>query len=105
MDIFVNVSVSEGTPVSLMEAASCGIPIIATAVGGNKEIVTAESGLLLDPNPSPEEIARAILTLMGDSEAARKRRSASRAIWDGKYNARRNYEAFIERLKSIRESK
>ena len=38
-DLFLNVSLSEGIPVSIMEALSFGIPCIATDVGGTKEIV------------------------------------------------------------------
>ena len=38
-DYFITLSESEGLPVSIMEAISCGIPVIATAVGGITEIV------------------------------------------------------------------
>ena len=38
-DLFLNVSLSEGIPVSIMEALSFGIPCIATDVGGTKEMV------------------------------------------------------------------
>src|SRR5690606_13386262 len=44
---FVNVSESEGIPVSIMEAMSFGIPVIATDVGGTSEIVNTDTGYLL----------------------------------------------------------
>lgn len=47
IDIFINCSISEGLPVGIMEAISFGIPVIATDVGGTKEIVTKETGFLL----------------------------------------------------------
>ena len=56
-DVFVNVSSSEGLPVSIMEAFSYGIPAIATAVGGMPEIVTEDCGVLLNPDFEPEELA------------------------------------------------
>jgi glycosyltransferase involved in cell wall biosynthesis len=56
-DVFVNVSSSEGLPVSIMEAFSYGIPAIATAVGGMPEIVTEDCGVLLEPDFKPEELA------------------------------------------------
>ena len=56
-DVFVNVSSSEGLPVSIMEAFSYGIPAIATAVGGMPEIVTEDCGVLLKPDFGPEELA------------------------------------------------
>jgi glycosyltransferase involved in cell wall biosynthesis len=49
-DIFVNPSYSEGLPSSVMEAASIGLPIIATDVGGTKEIIiNSKTGILIEP--------------------------------------------------------
>ena len=45
---FCNVSTSEGIPVSIMEAQSFGIPVIATDVGGTNELVNNRNGLLID---------------------------------------------------------
>lgn len=59
-DLFINVSESEGMPVSIMEAFSAGIPVLATQVGGTAELVTSNTGILLSENPRPEEIWAAI---------------------------------------------
>ena len=56
VDVFVNVSSSEGLPVSIMEAFSYGIPAIVTAVGGMPEIVTEDCGVLLESDFKPEEL-------------------------------------------------
>ena len=48
--MFINLSSSEGIPVSIMEAQSFGIPVIATNVGGSGEIVVSETGVLVDEN-------------------------------------------------------
>ncbi len=48
VDLFINVSSSEGVPISIMEAMSAGIPIFATNVGGTGEIVNNTVGRLLD---------------------------------------------------------
>ena len=55
-DVFINVSSSEGLPVSIMEAFSYGIPVIATAVGGMPEIVTEDCGVLLEADFKPGEL-------------------------------------------------
>ena len=56
-DVFINVSSSEGLPVSIMEAFSYGIPAIVTAVGGNAEIVQGDGfGRLLEPDFKPEKL-------------------------------------------------
>jgi glycosyltransferase involved in cell wall biosynthesis len=57
VDIFVNVSETEGVPVSIMEAFSAGIPVLATNVGGTSEIVTDEVGKLLPADLTPEQLA------------------------------------------------
>lgn len=49
-DIFVNPSYSEGLPTSILEAGAIGIPIVATDVGGTKEIITNDyNGFLVSP--------------------------------------------------------
>jgi len=102
IDVFVNLSLAEGTPRSIMEAISCGIPVIATAVGGNAEIVSERNGLLLDPEPTPEEIALQLLKLFDHPEIAAEKRNGSRSVWQESYRAEDNYPAFINRLKAIR---
>jgi len=58
VNLFINVSSSEGLPVTLMEAISCGIPIMATHVGGVAEIATPATGILLDKDISAVDLAQ-----------------------------------------------
>jgi len=105
VDVLVNVSSTEGgAPVSIQEAISCGIPVIATSVGGNPEVVTDKNGILLDPNPTPEQIAIALLRIWDNPVMAAKMRTESRRVWKTSYNAEANFRAFAERLRSIGES-
>ena len=104
-DVFVNVSETEGgAPVSIQEAISCGIPVVATSVGGNPEIVSEKNGILLSPNPKPYEIATALLKIWDDPLVAAEMKTGSRQVWQAGYNADVNFSAFAERLKSIGES-
>lgn len=50
INLFINVSTTEGVPVSIMEALSFGIPVFATNVGGSSELVNKNVGKLLDVN-------------------------------------------------------
>lgn len=59
-DLFINVSASEGVPVSIMEAFSAGIPVLATDVGGTSEIVSEQVGGLLKANVDPDYLAQKI---------------------------------------------
>ncbi len=102
VDVFMNVSKTEGTPVSIMEAISCGIPVIATAVGGNVEIVSEKNGLLLHDTPQPEEVAQSILWALDNYEMMAEKRRGSRDVWRSRYDASRNFQRFAEHLSEIR---
>lgn len=99
-DVFVNVSSSEGLPVSIMESSSCGLPTIATAVGGTGEIVQdGHNGILLSANPSPSEVTAAIhrMATMGLDEYAHWSANA-RAQWEASFDSNVNYRRFIDGL-------
>ncbi len=97
VDLIVNVSFSEGIPVSIMEAFACGIPAIATDVGGNAEIVSSKSGFLLNENASPKEIADAIhnYDCLSPEQKMRYREEAYKT-WKRNYNAEKNFGDMIE---------
>ena len=71
LDLFVLPSLSEGLSVALLEAMSTGVPVIASKVGGNPEIVVdGETGYLVPPERS-EELASRIIEIMSDRESSR----------------------------------
>lgn len=73
----------EGIPNSMLEAMATGLPVVATMHGGIPEAVhSGEDGLLV-PEKSPEQLAEAMLKLMGDaSELARLSRNAATSVRD-----------------------
>ena len=102
VDVFLNVSTTEGTSVAMMEAISCGIPVIATAVGGNVEVVREKNGFLLNENPTTDEIADALLQVCNNRELWLEKRKGSREVWQERYNETTNFEAFAQKLVEIR---
>ena len=98
VDVFINVSSSEGVPVSIMEAQSCGIPVIATSVGGTPEIVNLNNGILLKPDPAPTEIGEAIWILLSDTKEMSSRKKASLVMWRNSYDADVNFEKFSTQI-------
>jgi len=63
-DLFINVSESEGAPVSIMEAFSAGIPVMATRAGGTSELVSEEVGKLVSVDITPLELSSSIREFM-----------------------------------------
>lgn len=91
VDCFINLSTSEGVPVSVMEAISFGIPVVATDVGATSEIVNDCTGALVSANPSIDEVTSAIDTICTKHFEPRK-------FWSENYDARKNYQIFTNWL-------
>lgn len=93
-DLFINMSTNEGVPVSIMEAMSFGIPILATDVGSTSEEVVEQVGELLSSNPTIEEITTTIRKMLNSKYSPRE-------FWLENYNAEKNYKNFANYLKQL----
>ena len=71
-DGYVMSSAWEGMPMVLLEAAAAGLPIVATRVGGNHEVVRPEETGFLVPPGDPAALGQAMLRLMELPEAQRR---------------------------------
>lgn len=99
-DVFINVSLCEGIPVSLMEASSVGIPMIATDVGGSGEIVNSKNGVLISVNSDIRTIASALIRFKDKFSSLEYRKNA-RLCWEAKFNAETNHNAFGRELVNV----
>lgn len=99
-DCFITLSSTEGLPVSVMEAMGCGVAVIATNVGGVPELIN-ENGVLLSDNPSPEQVADAIVEIAKTEKTRLKMRVASRKLWEEKYDCEKNAKLFSDYIRSI----
>ena len=102
VDLFINTSSTEGIPVSIMEAQSFGIPVIATDTGAVNEIVTEGTGSLLPVDFNTTDLSRMIehYANLSDSEYDNLRMNAIRN-WELNFNAISNYNNFISKVNSI----
>lgn len=86
LDVMVLTSISEGQPFAILEAMSCGVPVVATNVGGCPELVCGmyeqDSGIgaagIITPIQNPEATARAILRIASDPHLAESMSSAAK---------------------------
>ena len=103
VDVFINVSTSEGLPVSIMEAISYGVPIIATDVGGISEIVIPSyNGVLLKANLDFTDVQRALKEYIGLSvEQKECIRNHSIKLWREKFDSDTNLPNYFEKLTAM----
>jgi glycosyltransferase involved in cell wall biosynthesis len=101
-DLFINTSASEGIPVSIMEAQSYGIPVVATDVGGVREVVPDGCGELLPVDFEISGLAEAIrhYAELPENDINRIRINAFNN-WKSNFNAAENYKDFVIKVNSI----
>jgi len=75
----------EGLPTVLLEAMSCGLPVVATDIGGNNEVISSGVNGLLIPPKSPVELAQAILLLLDNPELRERLGDAARKTIEYRY--------------------
>jgi sugar transferase (PEP-CTERM/EpsH1 system associated) len=78
-DAFALSSLSEGVSIAILEAMAVGLPVAATLVGGNLELVEQGRTGLLGPPADPPALAQALGQLLGDLAGARAKGQAARA--------------------------
>lgn len=101
VDLFIHLSSTEGgVSVAIQEAASFGIPLIATAVGGVPEICNAHTGLLLSPDPSSQEVAMALDDFFDQELNGPQFREGVRTFWKQNFDAATVFPLFCRLLRS-----
>jgi glycosyltransferase involved in cell wall biosynthesis len=99
IDVFVLPSLSEGLPLSILEAMAAGKPVIATNVGGVSEVVQDRRTGFIVPPKDPEGLANRILQVMADQSMAEALGRAGREKVERDFSLNtmtKQYEALYE---------
>lgn len=97
-DVFLNVSTTEGVPVSIMEALAAGIPVIATDVGGTKEIVNSDNGEVINVSITPEGLRQVLFKYYNKKNSLNSLRKNSIKLWNLRCDSETNYNQFISQI-------
>ena len=95
---FINLSTSEGIPVSIMEAISSGIPVIANDVGGVGEIVNSSTGVLLKPGFSQGDFDIALESILDNNDALSH---SAHEFYLSHFDAKKNFREFYDDIRKL----
>lgn len=93
--VFVNLSKSEGVPVSIIEAQCAGLPVVATDAGGSSEAAPHHLNEFVPVGTSPQGAAEAVLRVLAHNPSEARYR---RAHWAENFDSESVYPAFANEL-------
>lgn len=100
-DLYVTTSHHEGIPVATLEAMAYGVPIVASNVLGNQDIVTDEATGLMYPLGDTDKLAEAILRLLGNPSLAHSLASNGEKFIESEFSLEKmalQYDAIYKKL-------
>ncbi len=95
MDIFVSSSIAEGIALTILEAMACAVPVVATEVGGNPELVVPDRTGLLVPPSQPDAMAAALHRYLDDPTLIRRHGEAGRERVESLFSIDAMIESYI----------
>ena len=95
LDCFVLPSLAEGVSNTILEAMASGLPVVATRVGGNSELI--ESGMtgVLVPSANAEALSQAILGYFNDRATARRHAKAAHRVVEARFSLTRMVSDYV----------
>lgn len=100
-DAFLLTSVSEGIPLTLIEAMAARVPIVSTDVGGVREVVQHEETALLCPAGDAAGLASALQRVLGDPSLRARLCEAAAIRAETHFAEQRNHEAYAEKYSQM----
>ena len=100
-DIFVNPSINEGMPASVLEAMACGLPCVVTDIEGHNEIIQKGKNGFLVPAKETKHLIEALVRLMRDKALRKYMGQANRETVLKEFTWKIIAERFIEIIKEV----
>lgn len=105
LDIFVLPSVTEGLPLTILEAMAAGTPVVATRVGGIPEAISEGKTGLVVPSKDPEALAVALAGLIGERDKLVRMGSNGQKCVNEKFTVNIMVEKTMQLYKHLLEEK
>jgi len=100
-NIFVRPSLTEGMPLTILEAMACGLPVIASKIPGTSEIVKdGETGILIKPG-DVKQLSNAIIKLIEDEDYARRIKERAYEFIKNHYSWDRIAEEYLKTYNEV----
>lgn len=99
--VYCQPSRSEGMPMALLEAMSCGVPPVATAVGGTPQVVRDGLDGFLVPAEDPHALADRLIALLSDEKLAASIALAAKSRVEDQFNSKKELGNLIELYDSL----
>jgi glycosyltransferase involved in cell wall biosynthesis len=99
--LLVQPSYHEGFSTVVLEAMSCGLPVVANDIAGNRTIISSRSNGILVPPRSPEAMANSVLELLNDASLRDRIGRAARATVENYYTWDNIADTVIECYESV----
>jgi teichuronic acid biosynthesis glycosyltransferase TuaC len=100
-DLFVLASHTEGMPNVIMEAMACGVPVIATAVGGLPTAIGDCEGAILVPPKNIGAFTDAIMRVVNDSKLRKRMQAAARKKTEQDFGVEQNASRILDYLQRV----
>jgi glycosyltransferase involved in cell wall biosynthesis len=99
-DLFVLPTLADCSPIAILEAMACGLPVVASSIGAiSEQVVHGETGVLV-PAGDPEALSKAVAELLDDPSRLRAYGAAGRLRAERLFDGFRNYTSLVGLLKS-----